>query len=226
MHAYNEVAKKVGAELAKKKIPSPFPIVDKYLKHITKASDDQKILTLKSASGASPKALDSMRKKVNKSLNRAGDEFDKSFAGSKKKASSIAHFAAASGKVLLGVVGITGLIVALYKMYQTFADGSHTACKKLKGKDYKVCVLNYKINACAMIIKKLQESVEACETHKNPDRCSHSIQSHIWNWTRKKKAYQEKLAAVMAVHAPVSAPKAEPKGTASGAESSIFRNRV
>lgn len=234
---YDKVARIVNIQYrrATGKSGELFPRVGKYIEKIKDAAEKANTLhTLqKQTSGVHTRELKNAKTELQQSVKAASKALDPIKAKAKKsleKVKPTVGLIAKNGTFILGMVGITGLLIHLYKWYQLIAKGSHDACKKLKKNDYRICVVNYKIKACDSIIKKLQDAIPGCANHKNPDRCSHSLQTHIWNWTRKKKAYQEKLVSLKAAHPDIPASAAKSSRTpvvkqGAGNASSIFRAR-
>jgi len=224
-------AKEALAKLEKDGPTEIFPRIASYVNRMKRVA--RKITNLNNATAApgNVSGVNTARKELDREIKKAGIAWDKHNRDGgadalKSKGVAALKSTATKASYLILLVGITGTIIWAYNLYKNMIKGAGAACKKLKKNDHTICVLNYKIRACDQFISELRGALPACEKHKNPDRCNHSIQTHIWNWTRKKKAFQEKLHVMMAVHpnVPITTPGAT--RATPGAESSIFRNRM
>lgn len=97
-------------------------------------------------------------------------------------------------KYVIPIAGMAGATALAYAIYQRMYSSAAKSCEKMKGREKSKCMMRFKINAANQAIDKLQEMIIGCENKKDPDKCKYSIQRQIWNWTRRKQKYQEKLA--------------------------------
>ena len=182
---------------------SPFPRVEKYSKDLQRVSNIQKKLkdaTYGSGDNLKPKSqseINSLRKQVEKAKDVAGKRFGETL---KKTGNKLIDTAKFSSKVLLWTTGITGLSIGLYHLYKFLFSKAALSCKKTHGKQRQICILKCKIIACDVVIEKQKEALSGCSKYKNPERCIHSIQSHIWYWEHKKQQYLTKLTAISSGH--------------------------
>ncbi len=98
-----------------------------------------------------------------------------------------------SKAVLIGS-GIVAVSVLAYTIYKNLNDKARKSCAGQKGKAKTICMTRYRITACDKSIKALQESLPGCQEKSDPTKCKYSVQKQIWNWTRRKQKYQQKLA--------------------------------
>lgn len=184
-------------------VDEPFPRIEKYSKDLQRVSDLQKKLkdaTYGESENIKPKSqseINALRKQVDKAKDVAGKRFGKTLEKTKNKLVDTAKF---SSKVLLWTTGITGLLIGLYQLYKHLFSKASIECKKFTGTKKQICMLQNKIAACEIVIQKQKEALPACSKYKNPERCVHSVQSHIWYWGKKKQQYQIKLTAIAAGH--------------------------
>ena len=138
--------------------------------------------------------------------------------GNMKK--NILGFLNKSKRYAVIALGLTATSALLFAVYQRFASKAAKACRGEAGsKARKVCVLRFKIKACDEAVRAGHEALGGCSKHKNPERCTHSIQSDIWNWQRRKKKYEAKLALV------AGSRELTPSNDA-GSKPDIFRHRA
>jgi hypothetical protein len=114
-----------------------------------------------------------------------------------------------SGKVILSIMGLTGLAILLSQIYHRYLSDAAKHCRGKSGKDRTICINTFKINACDAAIHKAREALTGCKDRVNPEKCVHSIQTQIWNWEKKKREYQKhmilaKREIVSATHPPVT----------------------
>jgi len=102
-----------------------------------------------------------------------------------------------SGLVILAMMGLTGLAIMLVHIYQQYLSDAAVHCKNKKGKENKICILTYKIEACEVAIRKCREALGGCKDKANPEKCIHSVQTQIWNWEKRKRKYQQKIAIMV-----------------------------
>ena len=130
----------------------------------------------------------------------------------------IKRFLTVSAKGAAVVIGLLGVATLIYMTYQRFAGAAAKACRgATNSKDKTICILRFKIRACDEAIKKGQEALVGCAKHPNPEKCTHSIQTTIWNMNRRKKEYEMKLAKLVSGHTPTQ--------DTGGSKPDIFRQR-
>lgn len=101
--------------------------------------------------------------------------------------------AALKGSLL--AAGLVGLSIATIQIYDKFLSAAARSCRGAKSwKDKKICILRHKIAGCETVINKLKQELPNCNKHVNPEKCTHSINSKIWNWTRRRDSYEKKIA--------------------------------
>jgi hypothetical protein len=98
-------------------------------------------------------------------------------------------------KVAIGGAIIGGAIFGGHYIWQKFVSSAAKSCSKFKlGKQKDICILKFKISAADAAIKKVQSDLPKCAQHQNPEKCTHALQTEIWNWNRRKHNYMSRLA--------------------------------
>jgi len=95
-------------------------------------------------------------------------------------------------------VGVTGLAVAAilaaaYYAYKRWLTASARACRGKRGKERKVCELQFKITGAQQAISKLQENLPQCQYKRNRERCELKIQRQMWKWKSRLERWQKEL---------------------------------
>ena len=91
----------------------------------------------------------------------------------------------------LAVVGVTASVLIAISFYvaarylREKLSKAGQACKSQKGKDFKKCVLKYKIDAYEGQLRLLQKGLTACNKSKEPNKCKAKINAKIANTKRK-----------------------------------------
>jgi hypothetical protein len=160
-------------------------------------------------------------KKAKENLKKAhSEDLKTSFSNMKSHYSKVFN-----GTVIVATLGITALAVALVKLYQEFLSDAAKSCRSHKGIEKRICMLTHRISACNVAIQKCQQALGGCQSKSNPEKCIHSIQTQIWNWQRRKKNFEQKLARIgksplsdepSPVQSPTQPPPPPPTQPASG----------
>jgi len=116
----------------------------------------------------------------------------KDITGLKKRyGNAIRH----NGAIILAMMGLTGLAILANHIYQKYLSDAAKHCRGKQGVAKDICVSTFKIEACEAAIQKCREALGSCKDKPNPEKCTHSIQTQIWNWERRKRKYQQRIAA-------------------------------
>jgi len=95
------------------------------------------------------------------------------------------------GVAVTVIVGITLYLAARYLREKLSKAGQ--ACKGKKGKEFKKCVLKYKIDAYKGQLQLLQKGLATCSKSKNPGKCKAKIYTKIGKTERKIDELTRKL---------------------------------
>ena len=114
----------------------------------------------------------------------------------KKSIKGIEHAGHVAGLAVLSLMGTTALALLATHIYQKYLSDAAKNCRGKSGTAKELCINTFKISACDAAIQKCREALPGCKDKNNPEKCTHSIQTQIWNFERRKKLYQQKMVSV------------------------------
>jgi hypothetical protein len=89
--------------------------------------------------------------------------------------------------------GLLAAALSATYIYQRFMSPAAKSCHKYAGREKSKCILKFKISAATKAIAGLEDSLSACDSKPDPQKCRYSIQKKIWYWKMKKQKYEDKL---------------------------------
>lgn len=105
----------------------------------------------------------------------------------------VGNFLRKARTVSLIALGMTAVIAGLAVMYKNTFSEAAKQCRGMFGKNRTICMLKAQIVACDRAISEAKKAVLGCHNAKSEQDCQYKMKQEIYNWTRKKQHYVEKL---------------------------------
>lgn len=142
---------------------------------------------------ATPKDIGYFQRLAHKAYSFGTDSRGQPTQDDKDYNSKIGKFLKKAGIVSLIAVGLTAAVAGLAVAYKNTFSEAAKQCRGMFGKNRTICMLKAQIVACDRAISEAKKAVLECHKAKSEQDCQYKMKQEIYNWTRKKQHYVEKL---------------------------------